>query len=173
MLYTLNKDVIERQRKQARELDAFADSLVTRNNVLNHQLEEIISQMDATIQQDLLERERIITSTRERGFYAIAIATTLMLLVIVAQILVIRKDSRKIQKKEEENEDLIRIGIPEHCRPAFDFCQKTAFQTHPFRSIVGHCQNPTGCMCIVGHTFVESHTFAMGITGKGYGRKNN
>ena len=108
MLYTLNKDVIERQRKQARELDAFADSLVTRNNVLNHQLEEIISQMDATIQQDLLERERIITSTRERGFYAIAIATTLMLLIIVAQILVIRKDSRKIQKKEEENEDLIR-----------------------------------------------------------------
>ena len=27
MLYTLNKDVIERQRKQARELDTFADSL--------------------------------------------------------------------------------------------------------------------------------------------------
>ena len=41
MLYKLNKDVIERQRKQARELDAFAYSLVTRNNVLNHQLEEI------------------------------------------------------------------------------------------------------------------------------------
>lgn len=108
MLYTLNKDVIERQRKQAKELDAFADSLVTRNNVLNHQLEEIISQMDATIQQDLLERERTITSTRERGFYAITIATVLMLFVIVVQILVIRKDSRKIRKKEEEAEDLIR-----------------------------------------------------------------
>lgn len=108
MLYTLNKDVIEKQRKQAKELDAFADSLVTRNNVLNHQLKEIISQMDATIQQDLLERERIITSTRKRGFYAITTATALMLLVIVAQILVIRKDSRKIQKKEEETDDLIR-----------------------------------------------------------------
>lgn len=108
MLYTLNKDVIERQRKQAKELDAFADSLVSRNNILNHQLEEIISQMDATIQQDLLERERIITSTRERGFYTIAIAAALMLLVIVAQILVIRRDSRKIQKKEKETEDLIR-----------------------------------------------------------------
>lgn len=108
MLYTLNKDVIERQRKQAKELDAFADSLVTRNNVLNHQLEEIISQMDGTIQQDLLERERTITSTRERGFYAITIATALMLLVIVAQILVIRRDSRKIRKKEEEAENLIR-----------------------------------------------------------------
>ena len=108
MLYKLNKDVIEKQRKQAKELDAFADSLVTRNNVLNHQLKEIISQMDATIQQDLLERERIITSTRKRGFYAITTATALMLLVIVAQILVIRKDSRKIQKKEEETDDLIR-----------------------------------------------------------------
>ena len=108
MLYTLNKDVIERQRKQAKELDAFADSLVTRNNVLNHQLEEIISQMDATIQQDLLEREQTINSTRERGFYAITIATALMLFVIVVQILVIRKDSRKIRKKEEEAEDLIR-----------------------------------------------------------------
>ena len=26
---------------------------------------------------------------------------------------------------------------------------------------------------IVSHTFVESHTFAMEMTGKGYGRKNN
>ena len=26
---------------------------------------------------------------------------------------------------------------------------------------------------LVAHTFVESHTFAMGITGKGYGRKDN
>ena len=108
MLYTLNKDVIERQRKQAKELDTFADSLVSRNNILNHQLEEIISQMDATIQQDLLERERIITSTRERGFYAIAIATALMLLVIVVQILIIRRDSRKIREKEDESENLIR-----------------------------------------------------------------
>ena len=64
---------------------------------MNHQLKEIISQMDATIQQDLLERERTITSTRERGFYAITIATVLMLFVIVVQILVIRKDSRKRQ----------------------------------------------------------------------------
>lgn len=64
--------------------------------------------MDTTIQQDLLERERIITSTRERGFHAIAIATAMMLLVIVVQILVIRRDFRKIQKNDEENDNLIR-----------------------------------------------------------------
>lgn len=79
-----------------------------RNNVLNHQLEEIISQLDVTLQKDLKEREQTITSTRERGFYAITVATALMLLVIVAQILVIRRDSRKIRKKEEEADDLIR-----------------------------------------------------------------
>ena len=108
MLYTLNKYVIEKLRKQAKELDAFADSLVSRNNILNHKLEEIISQMDATIQQDLLDREKIITSTRERGFYAIAIATTLMLLVIAVQIIIIRRDSSKIRKKETEAENFIR-----------------------------------------------------------------
>ena len=63
--------------------------------------------------------------------------------------------SKKMQKSSGR-----ALIFQEHCRPPFNFCQKTAFQTHPFRSIVGH-------------TFVESHTFAMGITGKGYGRKNN
>ena len=55
-----------------------------------------------------MEREQTITSTREKGFYAIAIATALMLLVIVVQILIIRRDSRKIREKEDESEDLIR-----------------------------------------------------------------
>lgn len=56
----------------------------------------------------MLERERIITSTRERGFHAIAIATAMMLLVIVVQILVIKRDFRKIQKNDEETNNLIR-----------------------------------------------------------------
>lgn len=108
MLYTLNRDVVEKLGKQAKELESVADSLVTRNNVLNHQLEDIISQMDTTIQRDLQKRELTITFTRERGFYAITLATILMLLVIVVQIFIIQKDSRKIGIKEKESEDLIR-----------------------------------------------------------------
>ena len=108
MLYTLNRDVVKKLGKQAKELEAVADSLVARNNVLNYQLEDIITRMDATIQQDLLKREQIIFSTHKKGFYAITIVTILMLLVIVAQILIIRSDLYKIRKKEEEAENLIR-----------------------------------------------------------------
>ena len=48
-------------------------------------------------------------------------------------------------------------SIPEHCRPLSKY---NKLFVNLFRSIVGH-------------SFVESHTFAMEITGKGYGRKNN
>lgn len=48
-------------------------------------------------------------------------------------------------------------SIPEYSRP---LSKSDRLYVNLFRSIVGH-------------TFVESHTFAMGITGKGYGRKNN
>ena len=108
MLYTLNRDVVKKLENKAKELASVADSLVARNNVLNHQLEDIINQMDATIQQDLLKREQIIISTHKKGFYVITIVIILMLLVIVAQILIIRSDLYKIRKKEEEAENLIR-----------------------------------------------------------------
>ena len=48
-------------------------------------------------------------------------------------------------------------SIPEHCRPLSKY---NKLFVNLFRSIVGH-------------SFVESHTFALEITGKGYGRKNN
>ena len=48
-------------------------------------------------------------------------------------------------------------SIPEHCRPLSKY---NRLFVNLFRSIVGH-------------SFVESHTFALEITGKGYGRKNN
>ena len=48
-------------------------------------------------------------------------------------------------------------SIPEHCRPLLKY---NKLFVNLFRSIVGH-------------SFVESHTFALEKTGKGYGRKDN
>lgn len=48
-------------------------------------------------------------------------------------------------------------SIPEQCRPLWKYNRLSA---RYFRRIVGHLS-------------VESPTFAFGITGKGYGRKNN
>ena len=47
--------------------------------------------------------------------------------------------------------------IPEQCRP---MSKSNRLFVNLFRSIVGH-------------SFVESHTFALEKTGKGYGRKDN
>ena len=48
-------------------------------------------------------------------------------------------------------------SIPEHSRP---LSKSDRLYDNLFRSMVGH-------------TFVESHTFTMEITGKGYGREDN
>ena len=48
-------------------------------------------------------------------------------------------------------------SIPEHCRPSSKY---NRLFVNLFRSIAGH-------------SFVESHIFALEITGIGYGRKNN
>ena len=50
-----------------------------------------------------------------------------------------------------------RVHIPEQCRP---LSKSNRLFVNLFRSMVGH-------------TFVESHTFALEMTGKGYGRKDN
>ena len=48
-------------------------------------------------------------------------------------------------------------SIPEQCRPLL---KSNRLFVNLFRSIVGH-------------SIVKSHTFALEITGKGYGRKHN
>lgn len=60
--------------------------------------------------------------------------------------------------------------FPEHCRPPFNFNRNATFQTT--RRIFGQCGNTTDCFTIIqehyGLSSVESHTFALEITGKGY-----
>ena len=58
--------------------------------------------------------------------------------------------------------------------------QKSSGRALIFRSIVGHHSISKSnrlfvnlFRSMVGHTFVESHTFALEMTGKGYGRKDN
>ncbi len=58
MLYTLHRDMIVRQEAQDRRLSEHADSLATRNAELNRQLQNLIGQMDAKVQDDLQRREQ-------------------------------------------------------------------------------------------------------------------
>lgn len=71
MLYTLNRDMIARQKAQSHRLSEHADSLAARNAELNRQLQTLIRQMDGKVQADLLKREAEITSMQERSFMQI------------------------------------------------------------------------------------------------------
>lgn len=56
MLYTLNRDMIARQQSQSRRLSEHADSLAARNSGLNRQLQRLIRQVDAKVQDDFQKR---------------------------------------------------------------------------------------------------------------------
>lgn len=68
-----------------------------------------------------------------------------------------RHDDADTGRDEPSDNPVHNLHIPEQGRPLL---KSNRLFVNLFRSIVGH-------------SFVESHTFAMGITGKGYGRKNN
>lgn len=107
MLYTLNRDVIARQKAQSRRLSEHADSLAARNTELNRQLQTLIRQMDEKVQADLQKREAEITAMRERSFLQIGGLTGFILLLLVISYIIIHRYAKRINRYRKEMSDLI------------------------------------------------------------------
>ena len=107
MLYTLNRDVIARQKTQSRRLSEHADSLAARNTELNRQLQTLIRQMDEKVQTDLQRRETEITAMRERSFLQIGGLTGFILLLLVISYIIIHRYAKRISRYRKEMSDLI------------------------------------------------------------------
>lgn len=107
MLYTLNRDVIARQKTQSRRLSEHADSLAARNAELNRQLQTLIYQMDEKVQTDLHRREAEITSMRERSFLQIGVLTGFILLLLVISYIIIHLNAKRINRYKKETSELI------------------------------------------------------------------
>ena len=107
MLYTLNRDVIARQKAQSRRLSEHADSLTARNTELNRQLQTIIRQMDGKVQADLQRREAEITAMRERSFLQIGGLTGFILLLLVISYIIIHLNAKRINRYRKETSELI------------------------------------------------------------------
>ena len=107
MLYTLNRDVIARQKTQSRQLSEYADSLAARNTELNRQLQTLIGQMDEKVQTDLLRRETEITSMREWSFLQIGGLTGFILLLLVISYIIIHLNVKRISRYKRETAALI------------------------------------------------------------------
>ena len=107
MLYTLNRDVIARQKTQSRRLSEHADSLAARNTELNRQLQSLIRQMDERVQTDLQRRETEITTMRERSFLQIGGLTGFILLLLVISYIIIHLNAKRINRYRKETSKLI------------------------------------------------------------------
>lgn len=107
MLYTLNRDVIAKQRAQSKLLSEHADSLATRNGELNRQLQELISQMDAKVHYDLQKREIEIMTMREKSFMLVGGMTAIVMVLLFVSYIIIHYNNRRINRYKRETADLI------------------------------------------------------------------
>lgn len=107
MLYTLNRDVIARQKAHSHRLSEHADSLAARNAELNRQLQALIRQMDGKVQADLQRREAEITAMRERSFLQIGGLTGFILLLLVISYIIIHLNAKHINRYRKETSELI------------------------------------------------------------------
>ena len=116
MLYTLNRDVIARQKAQSQRLSEYADSLATRNAELNRKLQSRIRHVDEKVQTDLQRREAEITAMRERSFLQIGGLTGFVLLLLVISYVIIHLNAKRISRYKKETSELIGQLEESDCR---------------------------------------------------------
>lgn len=107
MLYTLNRDMIARQKTQSRKLAEYADSLAARNRELNRQLQGLIFQMDTDVQDDLQKREAKIAAMRGHSFRVVGGMTGFVVLLLLLSYTVIHRNANRIRRYRQETTRLI------------------------------------------------------------------
>ena len=107
MLNTFNSGVIAQQREQSRRLSEHADSLAARNGELNYQLQELITQMDAKVYDDLQKRESEITVMRENSYILVGGMTILAIILLLISYLTIHRNNLRINRYKKDTADLI------------------------------------------------------------------
>ena len=123
-LHEFSDSLITLQRKQAAEMDAYADSLRTRNRTLNTQLNRLVSGLDIQAQSAFKQREQKITEAQNLSvrLYTATISAAIILLFLsyltitqeVQSVMQTRKWKReeligKLQESNAKNEELIRL----------------------------------------------------------------
>ena len=108
MLYTLDRDFIRKYREQSENLVRYTDSLATRNAQLNHQLQVLISQLDAKVHKDLRQREAYIESTSVDTFRKLSILTAIAATLLIICYIVVHRNVKRIKQYKRETANLIR-----------------------------------------------------------------
>lgn len=122
-LHVLSDSLTAMQRKQEKEMNAYTDSLRTRNRTLNLQLNRLINDLDGQAQVAFAARERKMVEAQDNSIRLFTAAISLSIILLFLSYLTIhrelRRNAREKRKREEtivkleasnaQNEELIRI----------------------------------------------------------------
>ena len=106
-LHEFSDSLITLQQKQTAEMDAYADSLRTRNRTLNTQLNHFVSDFDRKAQAAFQQREQKIVEAQRLSvrLYTITISTAIILLFL--SYLTIHRELKRNADKKKKREKLI------------------------------------------------------------------
>ena len=106
-LYQFSDSLIALQRQQTAEMDAYADSLRTRNRALNRELNRLISDLDTQAQTAFGQQERKISEAQALSvrLFTITISTAIILLFL--SYLAIHREMKRNADEKKQREKLI------------------------------------------------------------------
>ena len=122
-LHEFSDSLITLQRKQAVEMNAYADSLRTRNRTLNAQLDGLITELDRRAQEAFMQKERKIAEAQSLSVRLFTATISAAIILLFLSYLTIHKELKRnadekkkrekligeLQESNAQNEELIRL----------------------------------------------------------------
>lgn len=115
MLYSLNREVAEKQDMQRKALSIQMDSLYTNNQNLNRKLNSLVRELESETNHRISNRYRELAVERENSDSIIAIFTiSITLITIILYIIIHRELNRKyryekeLEASDERNRELLQ-----------------------------------------------------------------
>lgn len=107
-LHLFSDSLIALQQRQAAEMDAYADSLRTRNWALNRELNRLVSDLDIQAQEAFVQKERKIAEAQSWSMTLFTATTSAAIILLFLSYLAIHREIRRNAREKKIREDLIK-----------------------------------------------------------------
>lgn len=106
-LHQFSDSLIALQRRQTAEMDAYADSLRTRNRALNRELNRLVCDLDTQAQTAFGHRERKIAEAQELSVRLFTITISAAIILLFLSYLAIHREMKRNDHEKKQREKLI------------------------------------------------------------------
>lgn len=106
-LHALSDSLTAMQRKQEKEMDAYADSLRIRNRELNRTLNSLVSDLDRQAQTAFASRERKMAEVQDNSIRLFTAAISLSIILLFLSYLTIHREIKRNADEKRKREELI------------------------------------------------------------------